>query len=191
MMTAVHETEAKAGATVRQLSPGIRCFINLSAGIEVLARPMYADMEFDFIRISSTDCEHKLGNPQWEAILGELDTNLLMALARGHHCLIYDCSKTGELSHALSHGVAWVRWVLEFAWFHRVLRPALVDGEDWSGFFRTQWASLSSRTRRRILLFRHFLEPNVTDVFLEIRCLMGEHDGDWEYYKRLLRSVGR
>ena len=47
----------------------IRHFINLSAGIEAIEREELVGDEVEFIRIASTDCEHKLGNPQWDAIL--------------------------------------------------------------------------------------------------------------------------
>ena len=170
----------------------IRQFINLTAGIEAIERLELVGEEIEFVRIASTDCEHKLGNPQWDAILCELDSNLLMALARGDECIVYDCSKARELSHALSQGIGWIRWVLEFAWFGRITRPLMVDGEDLSRFFGRQWLRHTSRrAKARVFYFARLLEKSTKGLDLKVVCLPAKHDGDWEYYKQVLRDVGR
>jgi len=162
----------------------IRHFINLSGGLEAIE-----GLEaFEFVRIRSTDCEHKMGPPQWEAILAELDANFLMALARGDDCRVYDSSAEGE-SHALRWGLAWIRFVLNAAWFGRVTRPVMIDGEDRSGLFHRAWRKTGKRTRRKIRYFRNFLTTD--EIRLESVCVKAKHDGNWKYYREALTNAGR
>jgi len=168
----------------------IRHFVNLSAGIEAIKQLDLAGEEIEFIRIRSTDCEHKLGPPQWDAILAELDANFLMALARGDKCIVYDCSKGGGWSHAQSHGLQWIWFVLNLAWLDQWQKPVMVDGEDWSDQFRIIWRkAISKRTKQRIAYFRNFLATD--EIRLTAWRHGAKHDGDWKYYLRVLRDVGR
>ena len=161
----------------------IRHFINLSGGIEAIG-----DFDFEFVRIQSTDCEHKMGPPQWEAILTELDANFLMALARGDECRVYDSSAEGE-SHAQTWGLAWIRFALNVAWFGRITQP-VVDGEDASKLFtRLWWKHMGKRTKRKILYFGNFVETK--DIKLEAVSVKAKHDGDWPYYRKALKNAGR
>jgi hypothetical protein len=170
----------------------IRHFLNLTNGIEAIERFDLKGEQIEFVRIASTDCEHKLGAPQWDAILRELDSSLAMALARGDLCLIYDYSRDRDLSHALTYGVAWIRFALTMAWFGTVLKPLEVDGEDLSAFFARQWSRhTSKRAKRKLLYFRNFVELDLRRIDLRVLGGRTTHDGDWPYYRGLLKNVGR
>jgi len=169
-----------------------RHFLNLTNGIEAIERHHLTGEEIEFVRISSTDCEHKLGAPQWDAILCELDTNLAMALARGDRCIVYDYSRDRDLSHALAYGVAWIRFALTVAWLGNVIKPLMVDGDDVSGFFARQWwRHTSKRARRKVAYFRSLMDRSLMEIDLSVVGGRTKHDAHWAYYRGVLRDVGR
>ena len=164
----------------------IRHFVNLSGGIEAIEQCGLVD--FEIVRISSTDCQSVIRGPHWEAILAELDANFLMALARGDECYVYDSSKAGQ-SDAQRWGLAWIRFVLNAAWFAKVTRPVMIDGKDRSGLFSRTWRKIGKRTKGRISYFRNFLAAE--EIHLETICVRAKHDGKWAYYREALDHAKR
>lgn len=167
----------------------IRHFVNLTNGIEAIDDYLLRGHQIEFIRIASTDCEHKLGNPQWDAILAELDTAFLMALARGDQCIVYDYSTEGGHSHAQSHGLAWVYFALNVSWFGRYMKPINIDGQDMSPTFQRLWRRrITDRTKKKLRYFQKYLTTQ--EIRLSAQGGQTKHDGNWEYYLQVLRDAG-
>lgn len=167
----------------------IRHFINLTNGIEAIDEYLLKGHQCEFIRIASTDCEHKLGNPQWDAVLAELDTAFLMALARGDNCIVYDYSTEGGYSRAQSHGLSWIYYALQRSWFGRHTRP-FVNGQNMGEMFARLWRTrVSDRTKKKLTYFHHYLTTK--EIRLSSQGGQTEHDGDLKYYLQVLRDAGR
>lgn len=179
--------------SLRQFRDGpnvIRHFINLTNGIEAIEEYELSGDEVEFIRISSTDCEHKLGAPQWDSILAELDVGFLLALARGDTCIVYDYSKLRKQSRAQTYGLLWIMFALNLSWFRRDSSPVMIDGEDMGGMFRRIWRTrVGRRTKKKLAYFQHFLTTD--EVRLRAEPGQTKRDRDWEYYLRVLRDAGR
>lgn len=68
-----------------QLPPLAACchFVNLTNGIEALPRLQALGLPYQFLRLPSTRCEQQ----QFEALINDLDGDLLMRLALGQWCV--------------------------------------------------------------------------------------------------------
>ena len=116
--------DATAGAPPRSFEPStlsVRHFINLKNGVEAIPtlRAVGID-DYAFVRIQSTLCE--VGD--MEKMLLELDANLLVSLALGYSCVVYDFGsrdKKRGVPRALWYGLEFTRFALNRYWF---------DGED-------------------------------------------------------------
>ena len=156
-----------------RVMPTIR-YANLTNGIEVL--PVHRR----FVRIQSTACEQK----RWSFIIEDLDNDLLLHLALGYRCVIYDCGHNGE-PRALWQGLPWIRYVLERTWLGQTT-PALVRGHKVESYFAEQYEMLSVRAKRKLRYFRKFLTS--TEIALEGRWFRTERDGDYRYYCQILNQ---
>jgi len=151
-------------------------FINLTNGIEKIPDLV----EYSFIRIQSTACEQK----RWDFILQDLDHNLLMNLAMGNKCIIYDFSKKGR-SRALWQGVEWIKFILNIVWFG-IEPKAIVKKRNVTDYFHEQREAVSRSTIKKLKYYRKFLLTN------ELKCVIvgniTEHDGDYPYYTDLIKE---
>jgi hypothetical protein len=152
----------------------IESFINLTNGLEIVNEELPISMnEFQFVRLQSTHLE---GN-WYDLFLQELDHNLLMYLAMGYRCYIYDYgsrrkdSQMGQ-ARALWQGVLWVRFVLNRVWLKKMTdeEPLFyLDGEtkrarstDLLPDFKNRIVTCFSENkplRRRIKYFEKYVNP--------------------------------
>jgi len=79
-----------------------RHFINLTNGVEALEALRLRGIDPGFVRIQSSHCEAN----DFYGILKELDHNLLMHLATGSTCLIYDYGSRGTFWPAVAADAA-------------------------------------------------------------------------------------
>jgi hypothetical protein len=86
-------------------------YLNLSNGIYLLNRVPFGE-PWHFLRLQSTACEQK----RWGPILDDIDYGLLVPLAAGAECIVYDCGARKPLARALWQGIAWVRFACETRW---------------------------------------------------------------------------
>ena len=95
----------------------VRHFINLKNGIEAVPTLHAMNVhDYAFCRVQSTMCE--VGD--MEKVLCELDANLLVSLALGYSCVVYDFGsrdKKRGVPRALWYGVEFVRYALDWYWF--------------------------------------------------------------------------
>ena len=93
---------SRATATGGAVAP-VRHFINLSNGAEalpLLAAAGVAPEHVSFIRIQSSHCEAQ----DFHGILSNLDHNVLMHLALGYECRVYDFGSRGAMWETLDPG---------------------------------------------------------------------------------------
>lgn len=157
----------------------MRHFVNLTNGIEAV--PNITE-PYAFIRIQSTACEQK----RWDFVLQELDYTFLLALASGEVCAIYDYGANKPVPRALYQGVEWVRYALTRRWLGVEVTP-YIRGHQVLRYFRECYAALDRRTFAKIDYVRKFL--NTDELRIDVRTGSTEHDGNYEYYARILREA--
>jgi len=118
--------------------PPVRHFVNLSNGAEALPLLAAAGLpaeQVQFCRIQSSHCEAQ----DFYGVLSNLDHNLLMHLALGFECRVYDFGSRGNfwqtadrtgteqlwVPRALWWGCEWSRYALETLWH---LESATTEG---------------------------------------------------------------
>ena len=119
---------ALAPGTTPGIARPVRHFINLSNGAECLALLESAGVppaQVAFMRLQSSHCEAQ----DYAGVLTNLDHNLLMHLALGYECRVYDFgsrgydweAEQGELERryvprAVWWGLEWARYALTRMW---------------------------------------------------------------------------
>jgi hypothetical protein len=154
----------------------MKCYVNLTGGIECIERLGLKD--YRFIRIQSTACEQK----RWDFILQDLDYDFLMSLALGERVVVFDTSKRG-MSRAVWQGLKWVEYALNRRWFDKEVE-VIVRGHNASGYFRQVYGSLDNRTFRKLDYFKKFL--NTDQLSLNFTCIKTGRDGDYECFRKIL-----
>merc|ERR1712216_610394 len=100
-------------SALREEERGSVHFVNLSNGVEAL--PLLQGLPFSFVRIQSSHCEAN----NFNGILGGLDSTLLMYLALGHDCYIYDLgsrNKKRKAPRAVWYGITFIKYALHRMW---------------------------------------------------------------------------
>lgn len=139
-----------------------RHFVNVANGIECL--PLLEVHDFEFVRIQSTALEQRL----MDHVLRDLDANLIMRLALGERCVIWDAGRRRQLSRAQWQGLPWIKYALERSW--SLPRPTpTVCGENVSRLFDQDYRSLRKQTRARLSYFRRWL---IHDQELQLEAAM-------------------
>ena len=159
-------------------------YINLTNGIEELKdNPDIID-NCRFIRIQSTALEQN----HLEDVIRDLDNDLLMNLALGNCCVIYDrASRRGKVSRALWYGVPWIIYVLNRCWFENILDTCMVKYNNVAGYFDKEYRSMSRTTKRKIKYYKKFLFDN-RKINLSYKSLRTEHDGDNDFYRQIIKD---
>jgi len=160
----------------------IRHYVNLSNGIEALPELVEVRADVRFMRLRSTDCEHK----HWADIITNLPDDFLLDLAAGRRVIVHDraCSNRAHgLSRAQWQGLAWVRYALTRAdWGPCMLRdecgPILAQPEPW----RPVWDALPGDVKGRLRWFSRWVQVN--EVRIECQGGIAEHDGDSEWHRK-------
>lgn len=156
-------------------------FINISNGIDYLVtEPAILQDEISFIRIPSTWCEQKL----WDQVIQNLDTTLLLNLALGNWCVIYDKSAHHKVSRACSQGVEFIRYALNKCWFNR---EGKVDPGQ-HNYFREEYKKLSKCSIRKLKYFRKFIPPDQNHFTLVSisENMPNKNDGNYSYFRDVL-----
>lgn len=159
----------------------IRHYINLSNGIEALPSLVAEHDRVRFMRLRSTDCEHK----HWAEIIDTLPDDFLLDLAAGRRVIVHDraCSdRAGGLSRAQWQGLAWVRYALARADWGPC---GASDGGPRSaapGYWLQVWETIPGATKGRLRWFSKWVQ--VDEIRLECQGGIAEHDGDHEWHRK-------
>jgi len=151
-------------------------FVNLTNGIQAISG--HSLNGYSFVRIQSTACEQK----RWAFILDDLDANLLIHLALGHDCRIYDYGQRG-IPRALWQGCEWVRYALERRWYGKTITP-IVRGHNVSGYFNEQYNLLPKTTLNRLDYFGKFATGSTVQLTgVGNKTIL---DGQYQRYTQML-----
>jgi len=153
-------------------------YINLTNGIELISS---FPEGYRFLRIQSTACEQK----RWDFIIADLDHDLLMNLAIGNDCVVYDCGHNGE-PRALWQGLEWIKYVLNRIWFGKIIEPVLRGKKIGHFYFDEQYRNLSKPTVSKLQYYKKFLLTN--EIYLRGIYDKTEHDGQYDFYREVLRN---
>ena len=157
-------------------------YLNLTNGIEALECLKPANLNAsNLVRIQSTACEQK----RWDFILQDLDYSFLMSIALGENVTVIDFSAKKENTRAVYQGLEFIKYVLNKYWLNKEYTPN-VKGFNCSEYFKSVYDSLDKRTFKKLEYFKKFLKTN--EINLKGLCFKTEHDGDYEYYSKLLKK---
>jgi hypothetical protein len=170
----------------------MKFFLNLTNGLDWL--PSFSPAQVNFCRLTYTAIEKK----DWFELFSSLDHNLLMRLAMGESCRIYDCGCRRPTSKVISLGVPIIRGELERIWCDdpppKTCLPSVDErrlaDEVHDTLFMYNGNANSIRTlKRRLLYYRKLFR--IESVRLEGESKETEHDGDVEYFRDLLQTYYR
>jgi hypothetical protein len=155
-------------------------FINLTNGIQAIKD--YNLKNYRFMRLQSTLCEQK----RWDHITKGLSEDLLLNLALGNNCIIYDYGANRQVPRAIWQGVEWIKFILNKRWFNNDYVPEgrMRGGQ---GYFDEVYRNLSSTSMSKIKYFRKYLDT--PDINLKFICSPTQKDSNVEYYRSLLLNI--
>lgn len=161
-------------------------FVNLTNGLEAFPKIGKIGLTPAFVRITSTSLEQQ----QFQRLLDGLDANVLMHLALGHCCLMYDYgsrNKKRGASRAIWYGIEFIRFALRMIWTGTTI-PAYLRGCNVGPEFEIHVRSMDKSTRKRIRYYKQFIPPHLLQEGF-VPQLYGmyastQHDGDDLYYRR-------
>ena len=175
----------------------LKIYINLTNGLEFLKFPLTRELfllqhryssdpktyfnglrDVAFVRIQSTWCEQK----RYGDIINALSDDLLMNLAIGNECYIFDASRRKRGSRALWQGVNFIRDALMFFLFGKTRKHPNGMHVD----FENRIKSLNKNAVNKLKYYKKFLITS--EIALNAVCAKTEHDGDYEYFKSIVIS---
>lgn len=156
-----------------------KIFINLTNGIEALHDHGFSLSDVSFVRIQSSHIEsHK-----FDEILQELDHNLLMNLAMGFRCDIYDYGARSDTAKALRIGIEWIRFVLYRRWLGNEYIP-VIRFKNVTNYFNEQYNKLTERTKKKLDYYKKYIICDEIKLFgVNGNTLM---DNKPDYYRDII-----
>ncbi|KAG1666767.1 hypothetical protein FOA52_004603 [Chlamydomonas sp. UWO 241] len=149
-----------------------RHFVNLTNGIEALPVLQELGLQSSFCRLQSTACEQG----HLEALLLGLDANMLMALAQGHCCLMWDLGSRNKevgVPRAMWYGLEFVRYVLYRKWLKR--RPRVhLRGRVVAQEFDARMDGMRDSTLRQISYYAKWLRTDELRLYGVYRATENE-----------------
>lgn len=152
-------------------------WVNLTNGVEMLPAlsSQVPNHLIRFTRIQSSHCEAGA----YDKLLQNVDNDMLLSLAVGRPCLIYDLAsrnKNRGVSRALFLGLQFIRWAIAYLWFaadpqtqHLVPSQVSVRGKNAVPFWRQSVLPyrVAKDTKKRIRYFMPYVsEMNTKNVQL-------------------------
>ena len=172
-----------------------RHYVNLKNGVEAL--PFIRDVmhvrRYDYCRIQSSLLE--AGHV--ERVITELDSSLMLDLALGRACFVWDYGSRDVVKgkgnpRALWYGLEFVRYALRKEWFPgtEVAEKAIAvtRGKRVDQDFDRKLTMLDRSTKRKIRYYRQFIPESVSDVRLIGVYRATTHDDDTEFYRSVLHA---
>lgn len=134
-------------------------FINLTTGIERYKELTQQGITPNFLRIQSTHGEAQ----NFTAIMEYLDANLLMNLAIGNECIIYDAGSRRDngCSRVIWQLIPFIQYSLTKLWFQKknVVAYNIVGNKklDVTEYYERKFKELPKLTKKRLRYYRKFL----------------------------------
>ena len=166
-------------------------FINLTNGLEALPVLQSVGIQPAFVRIQSTLCEQG----HLERLITELDATLLLRLALGQTCLIYDFgsrNKKRAAPRAIWYGLEFIKYALADAWNPDDRRPerrAFLRGHDARAAFDGHIREFSTSTKRKLKYYAQYMpSEGLEEVKLYGVYSSTSHDIDAPFYRSLAQA---
>ena len=165
------------------MSNKIKKYINLTNGVEYLNELDLKNV--NFIRINSTYIEQK----HYDLLFSRLSDDLLLHLALGYQCQIYDTSCHG-FSLIYRVGIPIIKYFLTKVWLDKEMplyfstrsgKHFICNNPEW---LNQIWKSLKKSTRKKLKYYKMFL--NTEEIKLEEISKYTEKDGNYPYFKLLI-----
>eukprot|EP00966_Prymnesium_polylepis_P021080 485068-Prymnesium_polylepis.2 len=167
----------------------VKHFLNLSNGAEALAGLQRVGLPLDqvgFVRIQSSHCEQQ----DFRGVLENLDHNLLVHLALGFECRIYDFGSRSApyIPRALWYGLEWSRYALGRLW-HVETPPPRLRNTAVDELFEEKLAALPDKLCRRLSYYRS-LVADEHEACVRLRGIYArtELDGKKDIYRDMLHD---
>ncbi len=157
-----------------------KIFLNLTNGIEAFEKYGFKPEEVSFIRLLSTHCERS----QFERILEYLDSNFLLHLALGFHCVVYDFAANCEVSKSVNVGLEWIRFVTNKRWLNNSNYIPIIKNIDVFEHFDKHYSQLSKPTKNKIDYFKKYL--NTDKINLTGISTLSSYDNKYDKFKEIL-----
>lgn len=158
-------------------------YINLTNGIEAIPT-LPPSIDYRFIRIQSTICEQHL----WNKLLLELNDDLLMNLALGKTCIVYDYGARKPVPRSIYTGLEFIKYVLHRRWLCDEYKPIIRRNShtkiNCKHEFDHYYRNLSKNAKKKIDYYIPYLNTN--DIKLYATTSSTKHDGDKAYYRSIL-----
>jgi len=148
-----------------------RFYINLSNGVEFLNDPMVRmnNINTIFMYLPSSLCEAK----RFDLILERVSDDLLLYLALGIECYIFDASAKDREPKALHLGIQWIKYVLSRVWFNKEI--TLEKGKHKA--FAEYYKKLKRTTIKRIKYYKKYLCADK----ISLHCIYRKTELDSKY----------
>ena len=173
-----------------------RHYVNLKNGVEALPtlRDDLGVRSYEFVRIQSSLLE----NGDCEKMILELDASLLLNLALGRSCFVWDFGSRDVVKgrgnpRALWYWAEFIRYALRKEWFPEGVGDAarrenvpVVRGKQVEREWATKLTMFGRSAKRKIRYYRQFIPDDVRDVRLIGVYRPTTHDDDAEYYREVL-----
>lgn len=166
--------------------PACKHFLNLTNGVEAVPLLESLSLSYSFVRIQSTWCEQQ----RFDLILANLDAALLLHLALGHCCLVWDFASRNKkrgIPRALWYGLEFVTYVLRRLWFQRCT-DAWLRRQNVTSVFEAHYNDLQKTTVAKLRYYMRYIPPGVTDIQLYGVCKATVHDPDPGYYRDIVHK---
>lgn len=177
----------------------MKIFLNLTNGIEYLDSGFDGYGEFNkvsFVRIQSTTIERK----KWVKLFADLDHNFLINLALGEVCCLVDGGARKKYSKTLYYGVPLITYILNRLWYNIEdpyrfskgnINNKIFDVKDYYNhvyeeLFKFNSTKEKERVKEKLKYYIKFLAGN--RVSLIPMGFSTCHDGDFRYYRDILRA---
>ena len=164
-----------------ELPPKTTHWVNLTNGLQAIRDHRLTNWRA--LRIQSTHCEQK----RWEDVLASVPDEMLLRLAMGEECRIYDYGANKPISRACWQGMEWVRYVLCRRWLGEKVQPggrASLMGL----YFEEQYRrALSDRALRRLDYFADMAKPSA-QPFITIISAETDKDSNRNYFMNCLQQ---
>jgi len=157
----------------------MKIYVNLTCGLEAYEELVKRGYDPHYLYMQSSLLERKKFKKFYEGI----DADLLMNLALGHYCVIYDFSAKKKMSRALKQGVGFLRYCIDRNWFGR---DEILFDKGMETYFRQVYNGFDKKDRKKLKYFRRFV--NCEDIRLACVCSRTDHDSDWEYYTKIFTN---
>ena len=156
----------------------IRNFVNLTNGIEAIPNLL---PDWSAVRIQSTTIEKK----NWPLLFSDLDHNFLFWLSQGVECHVWDFGCRREVSKVVGIGLPLINRMVNYVWNDVESTDPLFLEATWRILERSM-TETSQQAKRKLRYYRQIKNCGMVQLFGHSQAT--DRDGDWEYYRKLLRG---